>query len=162
MAVCRCMHNMFGFFLMMTSSILRRRFCKNNINKHNRTQNKTLVTRKLIVCRIPHCILAEVAFSPSSSCTAPIHSAPHSYTANFSRSAMLHCSTAMCESTASLGSHSLSLLQFPKDYQQQCITSTLCKVPPLPSYTSPSTILLLAQTKPKKCIWGYFRQDCWR
>lgn len=33
---------------------------------------------------------------------APVHCTPHSYTANFSGSAVLHCNTAMCESTASL------------------------------------------------------------
>lgn len=94
--------------------------------------------------------------------TWPLSTVPPVATANFSGSAMLQCSTAMCESTASLSlrSHSLSLFQFPTDYQQQYITSTVGKVPPLPSCTSSSSspLPLVAQTKPEpqKCnLWTF-------
>lgn len=97
--------------------------------------------------------------------TWPLSTVPPVATTNFSGSAMLQCSTAICESTASLSlrSHSLSLFQFPTDYQQQYITSTVGKVPPLPSCTSSSSspLPLVAQTKPEpqNVTCGHFMHD---
>lgn len=61
----------------------------------------------------------------------------------------------MGESAAwlSLMSHSLSLFQFPEDYQQQCITSTVGKVPPLPSYTDLSK--QNPENSPKYKLWKF-------
>lgn len=83
----------------------------------------------------------------------PFSTVPPVATIKFPGSALLQCSTAMCESIALLflWSHSLSLFQFPMDYQQQYTTSRVGKVSPLPSFTN--------FFSPKNVTCGYFMHD---
>lgn len=149
LSICHSMYNVCNI-VIITNGMPCRSFCKNSIDKCNSKQTEwgigNLKAHFLYYTPLQFWQMWPLHLP----LTWPLSTVPPVATTNFSGSAMLQCSTAMCESTAllSLRSHSLSLFQFPKDYQQQYITSTVGKVPPLPSCTSSSSspLPLVAQT----------------
>lgn len=67
----------------------------------------------------------------------------------------------VCVSTVSVspGSHRLSLFQFPKDYQQQCISSTVAQSSSTPLLHFVFSSLPKQSCEAQNVTWGHFEQD---